>query len=330
MKYKLLLTLVIIIYSGTAISAESLVVFSGRSDKFVKPVLEAFTKDTGIEVTLHAGKSTALLNKLRVEGERTEADIFFSNDAGTLQKGSELELFSTIPDSNLSVIPKNFRAQDNTWVGLSARARVLVANTNNEAAKNVKSVFDLANSKFNKRLAITNSTNESFIAGVTVYMLASDKTKVSQWLQGMKSNVNGKVFNKHSKIVKAVASGKKDIGLVNHYYIYRHLAKHPDAPITIILPDQNSIGVAWNVAGAAVSKYSKKQKLALQLIDFLVSQKGQQQFAEVNREYPTRKGVPASSEVPALDSFKVADVPMYKLGTERNATIDLLESIGMP
>lgn len=332
MNSKILVFFTLLFCLNASLASDKLVVFSGRSDKFVKPVLAEFTKRTGIEVVLHAGKSTALLNKLQVEGERTEADIFFSNDAGTLQKGSELGLFAKVPASLTEMMPSNYRAKDNTWIGLSARARVLVVNTNNNKAKFVKSVFDLADPRLKGRLAITNSTNESYIAGVSAYMVASDKEKVASWLKGMKVNAGGKVFNKHSKIVASVASGKHAVGLVNHYYIYRHLAKDPEAPISILVPDQekDAMGVAWNVAGVAISKHSKKQQQARKLVEFLVSPEGQQQFAEVNREYPTRLGVAASAEIPPLDSIHVADVPMYKLGTERNASIDLVESVGMP
>ena len=313
-------------------ASDSIIVYSGRSDKFIKPVLENFTQKTGIKVIVHAGKSTALLNKLNVEGARTDADLFVSNDAGTLQKGSELGLFAKIPQKVASQIEKNYRADDDTWIGLSARARVLVVNKNSKIGSKVNSVFDLARPELKGKLGITNSTNESYIAGVTVYMLATDKQKVKSWLQGMKDNVNGKVFNKHSKIVKAVADGKLDVGLVNHYYIFRHFDKHPDAPIDIVIPDQaeDQIGVAWNVAGVAISKHSKKQQLAQDLINFLVSADGQKQFSEVNREYPTRKGVPASDKVPAAGSYKITDVPMSKLGTYRNETIDLIEKVGMP
>lgn len=321
-----------LLVTTTLQAADSLVVYSGRSDKFIKPVLENFTKQTGIKVTIHAGKSTALLNKLKVEGERTDADLFISNDAGTLQKGSTLGLFAKIPAPIAGQIEKNYRADDDTWIGLSARARVLVVNKNSKLAKGLNSVFDLADPKLKGQLGITNSTNESYIAGVTVYMLATDKNKTQSWLEGMKANVDGKVFNKHSKIVKAVAGGKLAVGLVNHYYIFRHLDKHPDAPVMLIMPDQkkDQIGVAWNVAGIAISKHTKKQSNAQKLVEFLVSDSGQKQFSEVNREYPTRKGVSASDKVPAADSFKIANVPMAKLGTHRNETIDLIEKVGMP
>jgi iron(III) transport system substrate-binding protein len=332
MNNKLIGFLTLILTCNTSLAADSLVIYSGRSDKFVKPVLEAFTRKTGIEVLLHAGKSTALLNKLQLEGERTDADIFFSNDAGTLQKGSELGLFAPLPSELSDAVPVNYRAKDNTWIGLSARARVLVVNTESDKAKSVQSVFDLADPALQGQIAITNSTNESYIAGVTVYMLATSKDKVKSWLTGLKQNADGKVFSKHSQIVSDVASGKHAVGLVNHYYIYRHLAKDPKAPISILIPDQgkDGMGVAWNVAGVAVSKHSKKQQQAEKLVEFLISPEGQKQFAEVNHEYPTRKGVPASDEVPPQDSFRVADVPMYQLGTKRNETIDLIEAVGMP
>ena len=316
--------------AAPVVVAESLVVYSGRSDKFVKPVMEAFTEKTGIEVVIHSGKSTELLNKLRVEGKRTEADLFLSNDAGNLQVGSELGLFMPINDKAVREIPANYRGEDNKWIGLSARARVLVVNSNADLDW-VKGVFDLADPRLDGRLAITHSANESYIAGVTVYLEAAGDKAVKAWLKGMKSNVNSQVFDKHSKIVKAVASGEKDIGLVNHYYIYRYLDNEPDAPIEIVFPDQrDGMGVAWNVAGVAVSKYTDNKGAAVQLVRFLASPEGQRVFAEVNREYPTLPGVAAASEVPAAGSYKVADVPMGRLGSERNRTLDVIEAVGMP
>ncbi len=315
-----------------AMATDQLVIYSGRSDKFVKPVVEAFTEKTGIDVLIHNGKSTALLNKIRVEGARTQADLYLSNDAGNLQMGADLGLFTAIPDQIISVIPTNMKAVDNTWVGLSARARVLVVNTEAKDTAWIKSVFDLADPRLKDELGITHSANESYIAGVTVYMAVAGKEKTKAWLEGMKNNVGSRVYNKHSKTVNAVANGQKTVGLVNHYYVTRHLDKNPKAPIKLVLPDQgdNGMGVAWNVAGVAVSKYTKNSQQAQQLVEFFVSAEGQEIFAKVNNEYPTRPGIAASAKVPAAGSYKVADVPMAALGSNRNATIDLIEAVGMP
>ncbi len=327
----LIMVVLFSVFSGGYVHSEELVIYSGRSDKFVKPVTKAFTEKTEIKVVLYSAKSTALVNKLRVEKERTLADLFLSNDAGNLQVGSDLGLFQPVSKQVAEMIPENLRAADNSWIGLSARARVLVVNTNVKGLEFVDSIFDLADPRLKNRLAITNSTNGSFIAGTTVYMEKSGKEKVANWLKGIKANAGDGVFNKHSKVVKAVASGKRDVGLVNHYYIYRHLVKHPDAPIRIVIPDQgeNDIGVAWNVAGVAVSKFTDQKMQAEKFIEFLVSEEGQKLFAEMNMEYPARVGVPAAAEIPALSSQKIADVPMSRLGQQRNATIDLIEEVGM-
>jgi iron(III) transport system substrate-binding protein len=314
------------------IQAESLVVYSGRKDKFIKPVVAEFTKETGIKVLLHSGSSTSLLNKLKLEGSNSTADLYISNDAGNLEKGKEMGLFFPVSPNVSLLIPKNLRAFDSSWIGLSARARVLVVNTNDKSVDFVKSVFDLSDPRLKGKLAITHSGNGSYIAGVTVYMESVGKKKTREWLAGMKANVNGKVFNKHSKIVKAVAKGKRSVGLVNHYYIYRHLKKNPKAPIKIVLPDQgkNDIGVAWNVAGIAIAKYSKNKKAAERFIAFVTSIKGQRLFAKANSEYPVRIGVIAAAEIPKAGSYKVAPVAMSVLGKQRNATLDLIESVGMP
>ncbi len=318
-------------FSGLA-TAEELVIYSGRSDRFVKPVVEAFSQQTGIKVVLHSGSSTSLLNKLKLEGARTSADIYVSNDAGNLQKGADMKLFKPLPAALAERIPANYRSADNDWLGISARARVLVVNTNQKETDFVKSVFDLADPRLAGKLGITHSSNESYIAGVTVYMQKAGEEKTRAWLAGMKRNVDNSVFNKHSKIVMAVADGKKAIGLVNHYYIYRHLDKHPDAPIRILFPDQgkDDMGVAWNVAGVAISQHSKNAAAAEKFIDFVTSEAGQELFASANREYPTRPGVAAATEVPAAGSYKVANVPMADLGKYRNKTLDLIDAVGMP
>lgn len=315
-----------------ALAADKLVIYSGRSDRFVQPVVEAFAKKTGIEVILHAGKSTELLNRLRLEQEKSQADLFISNDAGNLHIGSQLGLFQALPPTLLTPVPANYRAEDGTWVGLSARARVLVVNKNFAGKNNIKSIFDLARPELKDRIAITTATNESFSAGVTVYMMSAGKEKVGQWLRGIKENAGNTVYSKHSKIVDAVARGLKDVGLVNHYYLYRHLSEYPQDPVEIVIPDQgpDDMGIAWNVAGIAMMKSSPHPEKALKFVEFVLSPPGQEIFAAVNREYPAMPGVKTSAEIPSATSIRVANVPMTALGKFRKETIDLIEAAGMP
>ncbi len=322
----------LLLVSASAWSEQTLVVYSGRHAKFVKPVMDAFTKKTGIKVQLFSSKSTALINRLSLEGKKTKADLFISNDAGSLQIGSDKGLFTSVDKKTANLINQKYRAKNNSWVGLTARARVLVINTkHSNELKFVRSVFDLADSRLLGKIAITHSANGSFIAGITVYQKAVGDAKVLAFLKGIKMNSAGKVYNKHSKIVADVAKGKKIIGLVNHYYIYRYLDKHPKATIAVRLPDQGTkgMGVAWNVTGIAISKHSKKQKLAQKLVAYLLSKEGQKHFAIVNREYPVRAGVHAAKVIPPASSYKVSNVPMSEIGKSRNKTLSLIEKVGL-
>jgi iron(III) transport system substrate-binding protein len=239
-------------------------------------------------------------------------------------------LFRPVPKNIAAVIGKNNRAEDNTWIGLSARARVLVVNKKaKDQYKFVKSVADLADKRLRGKIAITHSANGSFISGLTVYQQTWGDEKTLTFLKGLKANSLGKTYNKHRAIVADVANGKKPIGLINHYYYFRHIKKHPDAQVELLLPDQGKkgMGVAWNIAGVALVKHGKKAKLAEQLVAFLVSKEGQSIFANVNQEFPVRKDVKPAKGIP--QDIKVAPVPMSSLGKMRNKTLGLIEKVGL-
>ncbi len=312
--------------------SDPLVVYSGRSDVFVRPVMSRFTEKTGIEVVVHAGSATELVNKLRLEGRRTDADLFLSNDAGTLQLGASHDLFLTLPEALLGDIPENYRDAAGQWVGLSARARVLVVNTRAEGLSEIDSVFDLAREEMDGRIAITNSANESFIAGVTVYLEAAGEEATRAWLEGLRRNAGGSAYARHRQVVNDVAAGRRAVGLVNHYYVIRHLDDTPDAPLKMIVPDQEEgqIGVAWNVSGVGVARHSSQPEAAFKLVEFLVSEEGQAIFAGANREYPVRPGVTLTEGLPPAGEMRVADVPMSLLGPNRGRAVDLIEAAGMP
>lgn len=318
--------------SAPAQGPDELVIYNGRSDQFVRPVADRFTEQTGIPVLLHAGSSTELLSKLRAEGSRTEADIYLSNDAGTLQLGEDAGLFSELPLLLTQVVPANYRGADNTWVGLSARARVLVINTERVADAAPASVFDLADPRWRGQLGITHSANESFVAGLSVYMASAGAEAAERWLRGVKANVGSDVYTRHGAVVADVAAGRRAVGLVNHYYVFRHLDRSPDAPLRIVVPDQgeDGLGVAWNLAGIAVSRHARNRAAAEAFVAFVLSEEGQRIFADANMEYPTRHDVAAHPALPAAADIRVADVPLGELASRRGPAIELIDRVGMP
>jgi iron(III) transport system substrate-binding protein len=315
-----------------AFADESLVVFNGRAEQFVRPLAERFTAETGIPVILHAGSSTELLNKLRLEGARTEGDLYLSNDAGTLQIGEDEDLFHALPDAVLERIPANYRGRDGSWVGLSARSRVMVVHTGADEVHGIRSLRALADQRLRGRIGVTNAANESFVAGLSVYQALWGEQQAEAWLRGLRANVGREVYPRHGAVVADVAAGRRAVGLVNHYYIFRHLAQHPDAPIRMVVPDQHEdgIGVAWNVAGVAISRHTDQRPAAERFVAFLVSEEGQRMFADANMEFPVRADVPPHDALAAFADTRAADFPLHELAERRGAALDLIDKVGMP
>lgn len=327
------LALVSLLFSflPNAFGAESLVVYSGRSERLIQPVLNAFHARTGIQIELLTGSSTSLLNRLQAEDNRTPADVFITNDAGTLERARNLHLLQPLEIPEIQqAIPQVFRAQDNSWIGLSGRIWVVAYNTNLVDPQHITSILDLADPRWKGKIAIPNAGSVYLQSGVSVIQAVKGKTITEQFLKGLKSNAGTFVYGKNRQIVDAVARGEVALGLVNHYYIFRHLGKHPDAPIALHITDQgNGMGLIMNATGIGVTTYTKHLAKTKALVQFLVSAEGQKIFANLNKEYPLRPGIAADPDLPPRKSFHVAKLPLARLAELRNPTMTVIENIGL-
>lgn len=342
------------LFAASESSATSLVVYSGRAERLIKPVLDAFTEKTGIPVELLTSKTNALINRLAMEADRTPADILITNDAGGLEQARKLSLLRPLYSASNAihttstihrhpseseklfqhiqqVIPASARAKDNTWIGLSGRIYILVYNTKLVPNPNIRSVLDLAKPQWKGKIAIHHAGSEYLQSGVSVIRAVQGDETTKEFLEGLKKNAKNHVYGKSSQIVKAVARGDVALGLVNHYYIFRHLAKNPGASIAALMPDQEDtqMGALLNVAGVGIVKQTAHPDQAEQLIAFLVSEEGQNMFARLNKEFPLRAGVPKHPDLAPLKEIRTASVPLSNLGTLHEETLTLMETVGM-
>ena len=311
---------------------DTLVVYSGRAERLIQPALDAFQAESGISVQMLTADSTALINRLEMEGSRTPADVLITNDAGTLERARELQLLqpTAAPDIE-ATIPDRFRAPDNSWIGLSGRIWVVVYNTAMVRPDDISSILDLAGSQWKGKIAIPGAGSVYLQTGVSVIRALKGDEITTGFLRGLKKNAGAFVYGKNRQIVAAVARGEVAAGLVNHYYINRHLAKHPDAPIAPLLTDQEDqgMGVVLNAAGVGITAHTKRLAQAQALIRFLISPKGQRMFADVNKEYPLNPHVTAAPELLPLQSFQVASVPLSRLAQLRDPTMTVIEDVGL-
>jgi iron(III) transport system substrate-binding protein len=313
-------------------AADKLIVYSGRAERLIKPVLDAFTAKTGIQVDLLSSGTTELINRLKAEGDRTQADVLITNDAGSLEMARTAGLLRPLNMREIDrAIPPQFRASDNSWVGLSGRFWIVVYNTTMVNSDQLKSLLDLADPKWKDKIAIPNSGSEYLQAGVSVIRASVGDDRTKKFLEGLRNNAGTQVYQKSSQIVEAVAKGQVAMGIVNHYYVYRHLATQPTAPLAVLMPDQQEggMGAIMNVAGVGVLKPTKHLDSAKLLVEFLVAQAGQKMFADLDKEYPLHPEVKADPALVERKSFRAALVPLTKLAELREPTLTLIEQVGL-
>jgi iron(III) transport system substrate-binding protein len=312
--------------SDQATDVTELTVYSGRSQEFIAPFFAEWEAQSGIKLNIRYGDSAELAAQILEEGSNSPADLFLSQDAGSLGAVAEAGLFTQLSDEIASAIPANYVAANRNWVGVTGRARVFAY-----APDRVKtlplSVTDLTKSEYKNQIGIA-PTNASFQAFLTALIENKGADFAKDWLKALQAN-GVKIYAKNSGIVEAIDKGEISIGLVNHYYIWEvseGLGRAINVKNGFFAP--GDLGNLINVSGAGVLASSKKYAAAEDLINYLTSATTQAKFVSDTHEYALVSGAPAPEGVPALDQI---GAPSVDLATLKNIkqTQDLLIEVGL-
>ncbi len=315
---------------GTEI-AGGLVVYSGRSEALISPVLEAFrSKYPQVEIALKSGSNSELANALLEEQANPQADVFITTELFTVQALNNKGVFQPYRSPAATSLPPEFLGANDGWTGLTRRARVIMYNADLvSAAEAPQSIFDLTDPKWDGQIAAAGSSNGSMQAQIAAMRLLLGEPQTEAWLRDLQKN-NVTFFGGHTDVRKAVGAGEFKIGLVNHYYYY--LQKEEGSPVGIVFPDQaeGQIGLITNATAAGIVKGARNLPAAQALVDFLLSAEGQQLFAELNFEYPLAPGVPLRSGVEPLDNYRLARVDVVRAALDLDPTFALMEKVALP
>jgi iron(III) transport system substrate-binding protein len=315
--------------SGDAPAEDELVVYSGRNKVLVDPLLRDFEARSGIKVFVRYGDSAELAAQLAEEGERTKADVFFSQDAGALGALSRAGRFDRLPPTVLDRVPAAYRAADGSWVGTSGRVRVLAYDPRQVSSGQLPdSVFDLTAPAWRDKVGFA-PTNASFQAFVTGMRLIAGEDRTRQWLTGMKAN-RMKPYDNNVRVLEAVDRGEIAIGLINHYYWYEKVAEVGKEKVNarIAFLGDGDPGALVNVAGVGVLAGTDKQDGAGRLVDFLLTEPAQRHFAEQTAEYPLAAGVRPRADLPRLASLDSPEIDLSRLDSLQQ-TLDMLREVGL-
>lgn len=311
---------------GGSQAVEELTIYSGRSEEFIAPFLAQWEQESGITLNVRYGDSAELAAQILEEGENSPADLFLSQDAGSLGAVASADLFTQLPDFVAPEIDPSFIAGNRSWVGVTGRARVFAYNPDAVTVL-PQSISDLTKDIYRGKIGIAPS-NASFQAFVTALINEKGEAFAEKWLSDMKAN-DAKIYLKNSAIVEAIDQGEIDLGLVNHYYIWEvATALGRDIKVKNGYFASGDIGNLINVSGAGVLATSKKQDAALALINFLTSESTQKQFVEQTHEYAL---IPGLTPPQGLPDFKSLGSPRVDLGDLANTqrTQDLLIKVGL-
>lgn len=310
-----------------------LVIYSGRSEPLIQPVIDAFkAKYPNVEVLLKAGSNSEIANALIEETANPQADVFITTELFTVQSLAQQGIFQSYVPAGADQLPAEFLGADNLWTGLTRRARVIIYNADLVSQDELPtSMYDLIDSKWKGQIAAAGSTNGSMQAQIAAMHQLVGEEETETWLNGLLAN-DVTFFGGHTDVRKAVGAGEFKLGLVNHYYYHLQKAEAEGNNVGIIYPDQGEgqNGLITNATAAAVVNGAPHVGAAQAFLDFLVSEEGQKLFAEQNYEYPLLPGVALQADVQSLDGFRLADVDVVKAAEEFDATFDLMEKVALP
>jgi iron(III) transport system substrate-binding protein len=308
--------------------AGEVVVYSARIESLIKPMFDAFTEKTGIQVKYFTAGEQELFERLQGEGANTPADVFMTVDVGNLWMAENAGLLQGVSSEAIEKnIPSHLRAKDNSWVGLSVRARPIMYSTERVKAGDLSTYEDLGDPKWNGKLCFRTSKKvytQSLVATM-IKTLGEERTEgiVRRWMANQP-----RIFDSDSKILEAIAAGQCDVGVTNTYYLARLVAKDPKFPVAVFWPNQADRGVHVNISGAGVTKHAKHRDHAVKLIEFLSSPDAQNLFADANYEYPANPSVKASTILTTWGDFKADTVDVAAAGELQAAAVKLMDRVG--
>lgn len=312
-----------------AVSDGSVTVYSSRKEHLIKPLFEAFTKDTGIEVEYLTGKGGALIERLKLEGTNTKADMFMTVDAGNLWYAGSQGLFQSVQTDILkSNIPSHLRDPEGLWTGLSIRARTIVYNTDKVKASDLSTYADLASPKWNGRLCLRTSKKIYTKSLVASIIYNHGEAKAGDILSGWVNNLAATPHAKDSHVMNAILAGQCDVGLVNTYYYGRLIEKNAKAPLKLFWANQDTTGVHVNISGAGVTKHGSNSKDATTLLEWLSSAKAQSIYGSLNKEYPANQSVASDDVVSSWGSFKQDNMNLAQAGILQAKAVKLMQIKG--
>jgi iron(III) transport system substrate-binding protein len=322
----------IVISNGAARAQGEVNVYTYRETKLIQPLFEAFTKDTGIKVNV-VSASSGLEQRIKTEGANSPADVLLTVDIGRLEDAVQAGITQPIKSDVLDkAVAPQYRDSEGHWYGVSMRARVIYA-SKERVKQDAITYEELADPKWKGKICIRSGQHIYNNALFAAYIAHHGVAETERWLTGLKANLAQKPSGGDREVARDIAAGKCDIGLANTYYWAlmhdKETDRKPWAEATkVILPTFKDGGTHVNLSGVILAKHAPHKAEAMKLIEWLVGEKAQHIYADMNYEYPVRSGVAVNPTIKAYGTLKADTQPLSKIAEHKKAAANLVDKVG--
>jgi iron(III) transport system substrate-binding protein len=332
----ILLLALAVVAAAAALAAASgsgkdeLVVYNGRSHYGGEAAFKRFEQETGIKVKLFPGEATELFERLRNEGSETPADVLVTVDGANLWQAQDAGLLAPLDSGAVERnVPADLRDPKGEWTAISTRVRTIVRSTERVPEDEAPRTYeDLGDEALKGRVCLRTSNNiynQSFVAS----MLAERGPRATEaMLRSWMAN-EPRILGSDVDVLEAIADGRCDIGLTNHYYLARELFEDPDFPVAPVWADQRGAGAHANISGAAVVAASDRKADARKLVEYLTEASSQRDMGDKG-EFPANP----AGQVRVLDlgegwqDVKTDPIDVAAAGAQQKAAVQLMARVG--
>ena len=321
----LLAAAVLVVIAGLGVAAFALagsadiVVYNGRSQYGDEQAFKAFEEETGLDVELRGGTAPELFERLRREGDATDADLLVTTDLANLWRADEAGLLEPVElDSNVEL-----HAADGAWWGISTRLRVPMRSTERVEEGAITSYEDLGDPQFRDRLCLRTSNNEYNQSWVADRIAKHGEADTEKLLESIMAN-EPKILGSDVDVLEAIAAGDCDVGLTNHYYLARELKDDPGFPVAPVWPEE---GAHTNVSGVGLVKGSEHRADAVRLMEFLTGREAQAAIVE-NGEFAANPDVPPAEHIRDWADVELDPIDVERAGPNLAAAVELMQRVG--
>lgn len=303
------------------------VVYNGRSHYGDEAAFARFEEETGLEVELRGGTGPELYERLRQEGDASPADLLVTTDLANLWRAKQAGMLQAVETPALEdhVAPA-YRDPDGAWWGLSTRIRTPVRSTDRVPADALTSYADLGDERFAGRLCLRTSNNEYNQSLVADRIAKRGEAATRRLLESWMAN-EPEILGSDVDVLDAIAAGRCDVGLVNHYYLARELAEDPSFPVAPAWPDQDGAGAHTNLSGVGLVQGAEHRDAAVRLMEYLTSAEAQREIV-ANGELAANPAVPPADHIRSWGDVKTDPIDVARAGEHLDDAIALMQQVG--